>query len=133
MITTSTTNSFTPGQISFIILVFILLVLAVVLVIVSSNSKKNNERRNNNNNNNSDIYGYYKKRVSFQLEDDDQENFPSMSGSVIGTSSMSDASPYLANPPSPAPASNPPAAPMGEPKKSNEYIDTDITSAFITI
>jgi len=111
--------TFTAGQISFIFLVFVLLVLAIALVICT---KHGNKQKMHNHHNNNDIYGFYQKKVSFQLDDNLDD-----SNHLVLPPPMNEIPPSLEE-----------QKILEDQKKiesqrPNEIIDTDITTAFVSI
>ena len=107
-------TTFNPGQITFVILVFVLLVLSIALIICT---KYGNKPKVHHHHRDNDMYGFYQKKVSFQLDD----NLDDSNHLVLPT--MNEMKPET------QPSESKPL----EPKKSNENIDYDITSAFVSI
>ena len=121
-------TTFNPGQITFIILVFVLLVLSIALILCTKYGNKSKvPHHHHNNNNDNDVYGFYQKKVSFQLDD----NLDDSNHLVLPT--MNEMKPEAQQLESKQLEPNQLEIKQLEPKKQNEIIDYDITSAFVNI
>jgi hypothetical protein len=115
-------TTFSAGQISFIFLVFVLLVLAIALVICTNNGKNKTHHNNRNNNRDNDMYGFYQKKVSFQLDDNLEDNTFDANHLVLESPQVQvqESTPV-----------QPQESPQVQPRR--EIIDNNITSAFVSI